>query len=128
MTFECVKCRAWTAHLPESYSPASCQMVSRNERSARWISPARCAWGEAARVRGVMKGIHDFAEYVELALRMRLIADPHRSRAGVPRQPREFQLGRRRSPAKTVHDVELRRGRRRAARNSHSRQARASSA
>jgi hypothetical protein len=50
-------------------------------------------------------GVHEFAINIELELGRRAIADPHRRRAQVALQMREFLLRKIRTPVDAVHDL-----------------------
>ena len=55
----------------------------------------------------LMQRVHHFAENIELQLVMRRVADAHRLRVGVARQPRHFPFGQPPLAANAVHDLNL---------------------
>ena len=56
----------------------------------------------------LVQHVHHLAVDVELELLVRRVADPHRPRAGVPRQPVELLLGDAALAADPVEDLRLR--------------------
>ena len=112
------------AHLPDAFvglAPDLLQMVE--ERELRL--PAGFVGRQAAAARLVMN-VHDLAEDVELQLAMSGVADAHRRRILVTGQPGRGPFGQPPLAGDAVHDLQLT-GLPATARNSHSRQACASS-
>src|ERR1700688_3800103 len=68
--------------------------------------PARFAGGPSE-VSRLMQRIHALAEYVELQLFERGVADAHRDRAFVARQPRHLPFGKPPLAGDAVHDLDL---------------------
>ena len=76
--------------------------------------------------RRLVEGVEHLAEHVELELLVGAVADPHRARALVAREPVELELGQPVLATRAVHDLGLV-GSPARARSSQSRQAAASS-
>ena len=105
MTLEWVKWRRGprTSQMPSS---GSRQPVSRNSISARCSSQAGPPSG-SSRLGRLVEGRHDLAVDVELELPGRGVADPHRARSLVARQPVDLPLVEPPLAPGPVHDLHL---------------------
>ena len=68
--------------------------------------PSRFIGGQSAAPR-LMVHVHDLAEHVELELGMRGIADTHRRRSLIARQPIDDPFGQPTLAGDAVHDLQL---------------------
>ena len=107
ITFECVKCCAGAAHFPDAVVRLAPRSASRCSSSARWNAQSASRDCEPALAR-LVEGVHHLAEDVELQLAVGGIADAHRLRALVARQPRQIDLRQPPLAGQAVHDLDLR--------------------
>jgi hypothetical protein len=93
------------ANLPDTcvrFHPHAFQMLHERQLHV----PARFACGEAAAPRLVI-GVHHLAEYIELDLTERGVADSHRHGIFVARQPRQRAFMEKALAGNAVHDLNL---------------------
>ena len=95
------------AHLPHAGVRLAPDLLEMAQQGALQ-SPVDRAAAQAAATRLVQR-IHHLAIHVELHLRMRRIADAHRHRSFVSRQPRKFPFAQPALAGHAVHDLHLRR-------------------
>ncbi len=105
MTLEWVKCRRppRTSQMPSS---GRCQAFSRKANSSFMAAQPPSRFLQAQALGGV-DGRQDFAVDVELELPRGGVADPHRFRAFVARQPVELELGEAARAGDAVHDLRV---------------------
>src|SRR5215467_3781065 len=68
--------------------------------------PARFGWSQGALPR-LMQGIEQFTVDIDLNLPMRVVADPHRGRVLISRQPRNLEFGETALSGESIHDLHL---------------------
>ena len=93
------------AHLPDALVTVGPDLFQMHEKFALQV-PAGIVGAEAAPTR-LMQRVHNLAENVELQLVMRGIADTHRLRAFVARQPWHLPFGQPPLAADAIHDLDL---------------------
>ena len=107
ITFEWVKSRRSprTSQMPSS---GSFQAASRKSRMARWSDPRVRVFLRSCIWRVWCSESSDLAVDVELELLEAGVADPHRRRVLVARQPVDLVLGEPALAARAVHDLQVR--------------------
>ena len=98
---------AWPAHLPDpliGLFPGPLQVIEQGA-----LHPPGILIGFQSHLPRQVQRIHDFAKHIQLELPVGRVADPHRRRALVARQPFQGQFRQPPFPGQPVHDVELRR-------------------